>query len=108
MIDDAMLGLPPEPELTPEEQAERDILAQSDAVELVMREAQGIGTIVWTAVESAKLGKRVTTVQHYVELMDGAELIGRQGAGSQKRVGKAGVNVAERVAQVTGKRKRGE
>ena len=64
-----------EPQLSPEEQLEQDILSQPDARELVMREAQGIGNIIWSAWESQTLGKRVTTVMRYYDLYDGDTLI---------------------------------
>ena len=107
MIDE-IRDLPPEPELSAEEQQERDILAQPDAVEWMYRQAGGIGTIVWTAVESAALGRRVTSVLHYVELYDGDTLIGRQGAGSEKRVTGAGVAVPITELVIVGSRQRGE
>lgn len=105
MVDEVVTDVP---ELTPEEQLERDILAQPDAVEWMYRQAGGIGTIVWTAVESATLGKRITTVQHYVELYDGDTLIGRQGAGSERHITDAGVSVPITELIIVGSRQRGE
>lgn len=99
--------MPDTPDLSPEEQLERDILAQSDARELVMREAAGIGNIVWSAWESQTLGKRVTTVMRYYALYDGDTLIGRQCDGGDKCVTDAGVSVAVNELQIVGTRQRG-
>ena len=103
-----MTDLPPLPELSEAEQLEQDILSQSDARELVMREAQGIGNIIWSAWESQTLGKRVTTVMRYYDLYDGDVLIGRQGDGGEKHTTDAGVSVAVNELQTVGTRQRGE
>ena len=98
----------PDITLSPEEQLEQDILSQPDARELVMREAQGIGNIIWSAWESQALGKRVTTVMRYYNLYDGDALIGRQGDGGDKHITDAGVSVTANELQVVGTRQRGE
>ena len=103
-----MTDLPPLPELSEAEQLEQDILSQSDARELVMREAQGIGNIVWSAWESQTLGKRVTTVMRYYDLYDGDVLIGRQGDGGEKHITDAGVSVGVNELRIAGNRNRGE
>ena len=103
-----MTDLPPLPELSEAEQLEQDILSQSDARELVMREAQGIGNIVWSAWESQTLGKRVTTVMRYYDLYDGDVLIGRQGDGGEKHITDAGVSVGVNELLIVGSRQRGE
>lgn len=91
-----------------EEQLEQDIQAQDDACELVMREAQGIGNIIWSAWESQTLGKRVTTVMRYYDLYDGDTLIGRQGDGGEKHITDAGVSVGVNELRIAGNRNRGE
>ena len=98
----------PDITLSPEEQLEQDILSQPDARELVMREAQGIGNIVWSAWESQTLGKRVTTVMRYYDLYDGDVLIGRQGDGGEKHITDAGVSVGVNELRIAGNRNRGE
>ena len=98
----------PLPEPSPEQQLECDILSQPDARELVMREAQGIGNIVWSAWESQTLGKRVTTVMRYYDLYDGDTLIGRQGDGGEKHITDAGVSVGVNELLIVGSRQRGE
>ena len=103
-----MTDLPPLPELSEAEQLEQDILSQSDARELVMRGAQGIGNIVWSAWESQTLGKRVTTVMRYYDLYDGDVLIGRQGDGGEKHITDAGVSVGVNELLIVGSRQRGE
>ena len=103
-----MTDIPPLPELSEAEQLEQDILSQPDARELVMREAQGIGNIVWSAWESQALGKRVTTVMRYYDLYDGGVLIGRQCDGGEKHSTDAGVSVSVNELQVVGTRQRGE
>ena len=103
-----MTDLPPLLELSEAEQLEQDILSQPDARELVMREAQGIGNIVWSAWESQALGKRVTTVMRYYDLYDGGVLIGRQCDGGEKHTTDAGVSVAVNELQTVGTRQRGE
>ena len=103
-----MTDIPPLPELSEAEQLEQDILSQSDARELVMREAQGIGNIVWSAWESQTLGKRVTTVMRYYDLYDGDVLIGRQGDGGEKHITDAGVSVGVNELRIAGNRNRGE
>ena len=103
-----MTDLPPPPELSEAEQLEQDILSQPDARELVMREAQGIGNIVWSAWESQTLGKRVTTVMRYYDLYDGDVLIGRQGDGGEKHITDAGVSVGVNELRIAGNRNRGE
>lgn len=99
---------PEVPQLSAEEQLEQGILAQSDARELVMREAQGIGNIVWSAWESYALGKRVTTVMRYYDLYDGDVFIGRQGDGGDKHITDAGVSVGVNELLIVGSRQRGE
>lgn len=99
---------PDVPQLSAEEQLEQDILSQADARELVMREAQGIGNIVWSAWESQTLGKRVTTVMRYYDLYDGDVLIGRQGDGGEKHITDAGVSVGVNELRIAGNRNRGE
>lgn len=99
---------PDVPQLSAEEQLEQEILAQPDARELVMREAQGIGNIIWSAWESQTLGKRITTVMRYYALYDGDVLIGRQGDGGEKHTTDAGVSVAVNELQTVGTRQRGE
>jgi hypothetical protein len=103
-----MTDIPPLPKLSEEEQLEQDILSQPDARELVMREAQGIGNIVWSAWESQTLGKRVTTVMRYYDLYDGDVLIGRQGDGGEKHITDAGVSVGVNELRIAGNRNRGE
>jgi len=103
-----MTDLPPLPELSEAEQLERDILAQSDARELVMREATGIGNIIWSAWESQTLGKRVTTVMRYYDLYDGDVHIGRQCDGGDRYITDAGVSVAQNELRIAGNRNRGE
>jgi hypothetical protein len=103
-----LTDLPPLLELSEAEQLEQDILSQSDARELVMREAQGIGNIIWSAWESQALGKRVTTVMRYYNLYDGDALIGRQGDGGDKHITDAGVSVAQNELRIAGNRNRGE
>jgi hypothetical protein len=103
-----MTDIPPLPELSEAEQLEQDILSQPDVRELVMREAQGIGNIIWSAWESQALGKRVTTVMRYYTLYDGDVLIGRQGDGGEKHTTDAGVSVAVNELQTVGTRQRGE
>lgn len=103
-----MTDLPPLLELSEAEQLEQDILSQSDARELVMREAQGIGNVIWSAWESQALGKRVTTVMRYYDLYDGDTLIGRQGDGGEKHITDAGVSVQANELHVAGARQRGE
>jgi len=103
-----MTDIPPLPELSEAEQLEQGILSQPDARELVMREAQGIGNIIWSAWESQTLGKRVTTVMRYYTLYDGDVLIGRQGDGGEKHTTGAGVSVAVSELQTVGTRQRGE
>ena len=98
----------PDITLSPEEQLEQDILSQPDARELVMREAAGIGNIVWSAWESQTLGKRVTTVMRYYDLYDGDVLIGRQGDGGEKHITDAGVSVGVNELRIAGNRNRGE
>ena len=98
----------PDITLSPEEQLEQDILSQPDARELVMREAQGIGNIIWSAWESQTLGKRITIVMRYYALYDGDVLIGRQGDGGEKHTTDAGVSVAVNELQTVGTRQRGE
>lgn len=95
-------------QLSAEEQLEQDILAQPDARELIMREAQGIGNIIWSAWESQALGKRVTTIMRYYELYDGDVLIGRQCDGGEKRITDAGISVPVNELQIVGNRQRGE
>ena len=73
-----------------------------------MREAQGIGNIVWSAWESQALGKRVTTVMRYYDLYDGDVLIGRQGDGGEKHITDAGVSVGVNELRIAGNRNRGE
>lgn len=97
-----------EPQLSPEEQFEQDIISQPDARELVMREAQGIGNIIWSAWESQALGKRVTTVMRYYDLYDGGVLIGRQCDGGEKHSTDAGVSVGVNELLIVGSRQRGE
>lgn len=99
---------PEVPQLSAEEQLEQDILLQPDARKLVMREAQGIGNIIWSAWESQTLGKRVTTVMRYYDLYDGDTLIGRQGDGGDKHITDAGVSVAQNELRIVGNRNRGE
>jgi hypothetical protein len=103
-----MTDLPPLPELSEAEQLEQDILLQPDARELVMREAQGIGNVIWSAWESQTLGKRVTTVKRYYDLYDGDTLIGRQCDGGEKHITDVGVSVTANELQVVGTRQRGE
>jgi len=98
----------PDITLSPEEQLEQDILSQPDARELVMREAAGIGNIIWSAWESQTLGKRVTTVMRYYALYDGDVLIGRQGDGGEKHITDAGVSVGVNELLIVGSRQRGE
>ena len=98
----------PDITLSPEEQLEQDILSQPDARELVMREAAGIGNIIWSAWESQTLGKRVTTVMRYYDLYDGDVLIGRQGDGGEKHITDAGVSVGVNELRIAGNRNRGE
>ena len=98
----------PDITLSPEEQLEQDILSQPDARELVMREAAGIGNIIWSAWESQTLGKRVTTVMRYYDLYDGDVLIGRQGDGGEKHITDAGVSVRVNELLIVGSRQRGE
>lgn len=107
MSDEVMKDVPP-PDLSPEEQLQQSIMEQPDACEWMYRQAGGIGTIVWTAVESATIGKRVTTVQHYVELWDGDTLIGRQGAGVERHITEAGASVPITELVIVGRRERGE
>lgn len=100
---------PPEIELAVEEQLERDILAQTDAKELTLRDAQGIGNIIWTAVESAALGKRVTSIPQYVEILEAdGSLVGRSEQGREKVVTDAGVSVEVSELVIVGTRRRGE
>lgn len=73
-----------------------------------MREAQGIGNVIWSAWESQTLGKRVTTVMRYYDLYDGDVLIGRQGDGGEKHTTDAGVSVAVNELLIVGSRQRGE
>ena len=103
-----MTDIPPLPELSEAEQLEQDILLQPDARELVMREAQGIGNVIWSAWESQTLGKRVTTVMRYYDLYDGDVLIGRQGDGGEKHITDAGVSVGVNELRIAGNRNRGE
>ena len=98
----------PDITLSPEEQLEQDILSQPDARELVMREAAGIGNIIWSAWESQTLGKRVTTVMRYYDLYDGDVLIGRQCDGGEKHITDAGVSVGVNELLIVGSRQRGE
>lgn len=99
---------PDVPQLSAEEQLEQEILAQADAREIVMREAQGIGNIIWSAWESQTLGKRVTTVMRYYDLYDGGVLIGRQCDGGEKHSTDAGVSVGVNELLIVGSRQRGE
>ncbi len=96
------------PQLSAEEQLEQEILAQTDAREIVLREAAGVGSIVWRARESQALGRRVTTVFRYYDLYDGDARIGRQCDGWEKHITDAGVSVAVGEPVIVGSRQRGE
>ena len=96
--------------LTPEEEAEQEILKQDDAVEIILKDLTLVGEpIVWSALESAKLGKRVTTVTDYCELKNEKnEVIGHQAWNRTKHITNAGESVSQTRVGVIGSRKRGE
>lgn len=96
--------------LTPEEEAEQEILKQDDAVEFILKDLALVGEpIIWSALESAKLNKRVTTVIDYYELKDKEDkIIGYQAWDRTKHITSAGESVSETRAGVIGSRRRGE
>lgn len=100
------------PQITEDEQLEQDIRSQSDCREIIKRDEDEtvFANIVWTAVESETLGKRVTSIYKYSTLMecDGTTIIGRTMSGIEKVIGDYGVDCNVNTIQIVGSLKRGE
>lgn len=76
---------PAEPALSPEEQDEQAIREQPDAVEIIARSAHDpIQNIIYMAVESKALNKKVVSRFDYVEEMENNKVVGRSMRGSRK------------------------
>ena len=54
------------------------IYEQSDFAETVIREENGFGNVIYTAISSVTLGKKVVSVPQYIEEIENGEVVGRR------------------------------
>jgi hypothetical protein len=106
---DSVLDDSTEPPGDTPETIETKILSQTDVAESIYSEQDSkLPGIIWVARESEAVGKRVTNIYKYYELLDGETVIGRQLSVIEKVVTDFGIPVAMEKVQTVGRRRRGE
>lgn len=93
----AQLEQPEEPTQTPEEEQEELIRTQKDAIEVIVRTPDQMGTHIYSTLQSETLGKKVVTEYKYQEIKDPATgaVRGRAMQGNEKTIMDYGVKVSK-------------
>jgi hypothetical protein len=87
MADELLDGVIDEIILSDEDNAEQEILAQTDALETLVRSANDpFGNLIAISLESKNAGKKVVTYFDYAEEMDGKVVRGRSVQGKRKSI----------------------